>query len=168
MHSDKYGLQILDENDLCDYYLRNPDEVLKHALVTKKINFPEQLDLKNKPELVEYAPLDIAIEEFDRMYQNTWYMPEEYKTMDIAKWVLDQCKTDEELQRVGDELIKFQQRDMFILLRYCKYLVDTMRKHNIVWGVGRGSSVASYVLYLIGIHRINSIFYGLDIDEFLK
>jgi len=62
----------------------------------------------------------------------------------------------------------FQERDMFMILRYLKYLVDTMRKHNIVWGVGRGSSVASYVLYLLGVHRINSLHYDLSIDEFLK
>jgi DNA polymerase III alpha subunit len=43
-----------------------------------------------------------------------------------------------------------------------------MRKHNIVWGVGRGSSVASYVLYLIGVHKINSMYYDLDIEEFLR
>jgi DNA polymerase III alpha subunit len=49
-----------------------------------------------------------------------------------------------------------------------KYLVDLMREHNIVWGVGRGSSVSSFVLFLIGIHRINSIYYGLDVEEFLK
>ena len=55
-----------------------------------------------------------------------------------------------------------------ILLCYLKYLVDTMREHNIVWGVGRGSSVASYCLYLLGVHKINSIKFELDIKEFLK
>jgi DNA polymerase III alpha subunit len=54
------------------------------------------------------------------------------------------------------------------LLFYLKYLVDAMRENKIVWGVGRGSSVASYVLYLIGVHRIDSIKYDLDIKEFLK
>jgi len=49
-----------------------------------------------------------------------------------------------------------------------KYLVDLMRENNIVWGVGRGSSVSSFVLFLIGIHRINSIYYDLDVEEFLK
>jgi DNA polymerase III alpha subunit len=49
-----------------------------------------------------------------------------------------------------------------------KYLVDTLRKNIIVWGVGRGSSVASYILYLIGVHRIDSLYYDLDIAEFLK
>ena len=48
------------------------------------------------------------------------------------------------------------------------YLVDHMRENNIVWGVGRGSSTASYVLFLIGIHKINSIQFGLDWREFLR
>ena len=59
-------------------------------------------------------------------------------------------------------------RDMTDLLRYMVYLVDFMRENNIVWGVGRGSSVASYVLYLIGVHKINSIRYNLDWREFLR
>ena len=54
------------------------------------------------------------------------------------------------------------------VLRYMVYLVNFMRENNIVWGVGRGSSVASYVLYLIGVHRIDSIQYGLDWREFLR
>jgi DNA polymerase III alpha subunit len=95
-------------------------------------------------------------------------MPEEYKNFDIAKYVLDLCQNDEELQRVGEELILFQEREMFDLLRYLKYFVDTMRANNIVWGVGRGSSVASFVLFLIGVHRINSLYYDLSIEEFLK
>jgi DNA polymerase III alpha subunit len=57
---------------------------------------------------------------------------------------------------------------MLDLLRYLKYLVDTMRSKNILWGVGRGSSVASYCLYLLGIHKVDSVKYDLDIKEFLK
>ena len=95
-------------------------------------------------------------------------MPEKYKSLDIAKYILNLCKTDRELQRVGMELLLFQERNMFDLLRFLVYIVDVMREHDIVWGVGRGSSVASYVLYLIGIHKIDSIFYDLDIEEFLR
>jgi len=95
-------------------------------------------------------------------------MPLEYIQLDIAKWLLDKCSGEVELQRVGEELILYQDRDLFNLLRFLKYLVDTMRTNKIIWGVGRGSSVASFVLYLIGIHRINSIEYQLPIEEFLK
>ena len=78
------------------------------------------------------------------------------------------AETEEEMQRAGQELLLYQEREMFVLLKYLKYLVDTMRSNNIVWGVGRGSSVSSFVLFLIGVHKINSLYYGLDIDEFLK
>lgn len=109
-----------------------------------------------------------TIEEFDDLMQGNWYMPAEYKDLDIAQWVLDQCQTDSELQRVGEELLLYQERDAFNLLRYLKYMIDTFRNNNIVWGLGRGSSVASYVLYLIGVHKINSMYYDLSIDEFLR
>jgi DNA polymerase III subunit alpha len=62
----------------------------------------------------------------------------------------------------------FQERDLFNLLRYLKYLVDTMTKNRLIWGVGRGSSVASFVLYKLGVHRINSLHYELDPAEFLR
>jgi DNA polymerase III alpha subunit len=78
------------------------------------------------------------------------------------------CTTEVQRRRVDEELELFIQHGMFDLLFYLKYLVDTMRENNIVWGVGRGSSVASYVLYLLGVHKIDSIKYELDIKEFLK
>ena len=62
----------------------------------------------------------------------------------------------------------YQERNLFDLLRYLKYLVDLMRKNRLIWGVGRGSSVASYVLYLLGVHRIDSMYYDLDPSEFLR
>jgi DNA polymerase III alpha subunit len=62
----------------------------------------------------------------------------------------------------------YQERDLFDLLRYLVYLVDVMKDNNVIWGVGRGSSVASYVLYLLGVHRIDSMFYDLDVREFLR
>ena len=122
------------------------------------------------PMLKRYVSLDneITTDKFDEKLQQHWYMPDEYKTLDIAQHILDLCTTEPELQRVGQELLLFQERNLFNLLRYLKYFVDTMRKNNIVWGLGRGSSTASYVLYLLGVHKINSLFYDLPIEEFLK
>ena len=164
MRTDIYGQIILNENDLCELYLRDPNRLIKTALTETKIRLSDDLDIV----LSEYIDPELSVEEFDELNQNIWYMPKEYLEMDIAKWVLDQCQDESELQRAGEELILFQERNMFILLQYLKYLVDTMRKNNIVWGVGRGSSVASFILFLIGIHRINSLYYDLSIDEFLK
>lgn len=168
MHNDKFGRQILTETDICEAYLRDPDINIIHGLVNTEIKFNNDLELSNVPNLSFATQLEDTIENFDNTCQSNWYMPEEYKSMDIAKWVLDQCVEDYELQRVGQELLLYQEKDLFPLLCYCKYLVDTMRKHNVIWGVGRGSSVSSYVLYLIGVHRINSLHYDLSIDEFLK
>jgi DNA polymerase III alpha subunit len=57
---------------------------------------------------------------------------------------------------------------MLDLLRVLKYTVDTLKTNSIVWGVGRGSSVASYVLFLLGVHKIDSVKYNLDWREFLR
>ena len=168
MKTDKYGQLIFNQNDLCELFLEDPTRTVSNALVDTIIEFNGFLSLENTPNLKHYRDTNISLEEFDKINQSNWHMPKEYYDLDIAKWVLDQCKTGEELQRAGDELIKFQERNMFVLLQYLKYLVDTMRDNNIVWGVGRGSSVASFVLFLIGIHRINSLYYQLDIGEFLK
>jgi DNA polymerase III alpha subunit len=115
-----------------------------------------------------YTEPTISIAEFDAINQGQWFMPEEYKNFKIIEFLLDQTTNEEEYQRVVTELELFEQYNFINVLKYLKYLVDTMRSNKIVWGVGRGSSVASYVLYLLGIHKVNSIKYGLDIHEFLK
>lgn len=169
MRQNKYGQIILSENDICDMYMRNQNTRLRNCLYEGKIEFDSILELNHIPDLQIYTKNEkLSVEEFDSLNQREWIMPDVYKNLDIAKWILEQCTTDVERQRVGEELLLYLDRDLFPLLQYLKYLVDTMRKYNIVWGVGRGSSVSSYVLYLIGVHKINSIYYDLDISEFLK
>jgi DNA polymerase III alpha subunit len=169
MLKDKYGQLIYSENDLVELYLTKPGLVFSRPLLSSNtIQFDQELNIDTIPKILPYVTSDVSIEDFDAANQNNWYMPEEYKTLDIAKYVLGQCENEEEIQRAGQELLLYQERDMFDLLRYLKYLVDTMRNNNIVWGVGRGSSVSSFVLFLIGIHKINSIYYQLDFSEFLR
>lgn len=168
MNTDKFGQQIYTSTDLCNLYLTNTNLKLKNVLVDKDINFSNELELENIPNFITYCLEDISLEQFDYQCQNNWFMPKEYIDLDIAQYILNQCKSDEELQRAGQELLLFQERNMFILLKYLKYLIDTLRTNNIVWGVGRGSSVASFVLYILGVHKINSLYYDLSIDEFLK
>ena len=168
MKVDNYGQVILNESDVCSLYMRDPERVISRLLVECTLNISDELELDRVPRFVEYRETNETIEEFDRRMQSNWLMPPEYKQLDIAKFVLDLCETDAQRQRVGEELLMYLERDLFPLLQYLKYLVDTMRKHNIVWGVGRGSSTASYVLFLIGIHKIDSMYYDLDVKEFLR
>jgi DNA polymerase III alpha subunit len=168
MRTDIYGQIILTENDICDLYLKDPERILNTVLTEADIPLSQVFCLEQYPKVIKYTDPKLSLLEFDNKNQTVWHMPKKYKDMDIAKYVLDQCTNNAELQRAGEELLLFQERDIFDLLRYLKYLVDTMRDNNIIWGVGRGSSVSSFVLYLIGIHRINSLYYDLPIEEFLK
>lgn len=168
MEVDKYGQIILSESDLCSLYMEQPDRLVLDCLTPVEIEFDPDLELVNIPGLQKYIPSNLPVEVFDKHNQQMWSMPTEYSNLDIAEWLLNQCSTDTERQRTGEELLLYLERDLFPLLQYLKYLVDVMRKYNIVWGVGRGSSVSSYVLYLIGVHKIDSIYYDLDIHEFLR
>jgi DNA polymerase III alpha subunit len=99
----------------------------------------------------------------------TWNMPEDYRRLDIKKHIESNYMLNNiQLARVDLELDEFKQRNLTDLLRFLVYFVDTVRTNNIVYGVGRGSSIASYVLYLLKVHRIDSFKYNLDIKEFLK
>ena len=112
-----------------------------------------------------------SIEEFDKLNQDNWFMPEEYKNLDIVDYLMVKARKKTHTLhylRTEAELGVYEKRGLFSLLRFLVYLVDTMKERNIVWGVGRGSSVASYVLFLIGIHKVDSVKYELDFNEFLK
>lgn len=171
MDIDEFGVVYFDTNEVSKLLYKNPELDISKFKVKDPERYNESVksNYADMPLLEKYIKSDVlTVEEFDALNQNTWYMPDEYKRLDIAEYVLSLCKTDAEIQRVGAELLLFQERDLFDLLRFLKYFVDTMRKNKVVWGVGRGSSVASYVLYLLGVHRINSMYYDLDVREFLK
>ena len=170
MKYDQYGQTYTTSDELCDLLYKNPTLDISLFQVEDSLEYNRSVaELHAELDLLDgYHNISQTVEEFDRELQRNWRMPKEYKELDIAAYVLGLCKEEHELQRVGEELILYQERDLFDLLRYLKYLIDTLRKNNIVWGVGRGSSVASYVLFLIGVHKIDSLYYNLNIDEFLK
>ena len=100
-------------------------------------------------------------------------IPAYYKELDVEQYVRNLIPEsgDSDMSvkaRVDMELDEFKARNLYPVLQLLIYIIDTMRKNNLVWGVGRGSSVASYVLYLIGVHKVNSLKYNLDLREFLK
>lgn len=168
MIKDAFGQQIYTENELCEILLARPHAKFTNTLTATKITIDPDLELEHQPQLIEYVNTQETLEEFDSRLQANWHMPQEYRDLDIVEYLLSKCQNDEQLQRVGEELLLYVDRGMLPLLQYLKFLVDTMRVNKIVWGVGRGSSVASYVLFLLGVHKIDSIYYDLPITEFLK
>lgn len=169
MNQDKYGQIVLNEDDLINLVLEGKS-IPSNILVDFKIDLETAaLILNDVPEFINYNEVATeSVEEFDHRCQSNWYMPDEYKNLDIAAHILNLCNSQAQLQRCGEELLLYQERNLFNLLRYLVFLVDTLREHNFIWGVGRGSSVSSYVLYLLGIHKIDSLFYDLDPKDFLR
>lgn len=172
MKQNKHGEQVFNEEDLVDLIMRGFDTSgFDGMIVDSTIDLKTAaLILDHVPQLIAYNDLMEAMptEEYDHRCQSRWFMPDSYKKLDIAEHVLNLCATDAELQRCGHELMLYQERGLFDLLRYLKYLVDVMSQHRLIWGVGRGSSVASYVLYKLKVHGIDSLYYDLDPAEFLR
>lgn len=108
-----------------------------------------------------------------------WKMPEEYKNMtlkDISCRLLDRQEElnldddqyDVRILRIKEELMAYREIQKLDMIRLMCYIVDTMTAAKQIWGVGRGSSVSSYVLFLIGVHDIDSVKYDLDFTDFVK
>jgi DNA polymerase III alpha subunit len=146
------------EQQLIEGVLRHGPNILEHCETSdeltqylNRIN-QERLDYPIPPKTVDATH---------------WFIPGDYYP-NLAEFLYAQCNTDTQRDRVSLELELFIKNDMYDVLHVMKYIVDTLRENNVVWGVGRGSSVASYVLYLIGVHKVDSIKYNLPIEEFFK
>jgi len=135
--------------------------------LVKQFNDSVERNADNLEKLQEYIEPNISVEEFDKINQQQWFIPKDY-CPDLIESLYNCCTTQEQRDRVTLELELFIQHDMIEVLHALKYLVDFMRSNNIIWGLGRGSSVSSYCLYLIGLHKVDSIKYQLDIKDFLK
>lgn len=143
-------LNVIKDDDI-DLYELHQDELLKQKVIF--LDAPDEV---------------LSFDDFHLQKADEWIFPEEYQQIDVYKWLLDKCKTEVEIDRVNEEYIIYKERDLIMLLRLFIFLVDYMRKNKFIWGVGRGSSVSSYILYLIGVHRVNSLKYNFLISDYLK
>ena len=161
-------------NDLPKNYTRLKDRILyfdgESAWESDKI---VDLILEHGPDMI------FSIQQLPGVQQKTgcglmplmkWNIPEEYLTRDIETELLEEASgiSTEATNRVREELEEYKARDMLPLLRVLLYIRDKFEKEGVVWGVGRGSSVASYVLFLMKIHLVDSLKFELSIKEFLR
>lgn len=101
-------------------------------------------------------------------WRSHWMTPEPWASLDLRAWCRDRCSSEPELARVELEINEFENRNMIGAIRHLAFCADTWRGNGVFWGVGRGSSVCSFVLYLIGINRINPMEHDLELGEWLK
>ena len=145
-------------NQLITGIMRHGPDILEHCLcsddLTQYINRVQQEHL--------HYPIPPTT-----IHSTKWFIPDDYYP-NLTEMLYGMCATDEQRDRVSQELELYIKHGMYDILHVMKYIVDTLRTNNVVWGVGRGSSVSSYVLFLIGVHKIDSIKYKLPIEEFFK
>lgn len=167
---DEYGRYLLSSKEAISMLLEGKDiegcffldepDVLLYNTNCEQILGKEKLNV--------YEKNDMTFDEFHDQQTQKWNIPWEYQIFDIEKHILSLCTRQEETDRVTHELELFKKYELLDLLRFMKYFVDTLRKERTVWGVGRGSSVSVYSLFLMKVHRVDSLKYDLDCKEFFK
>lgn len=157
---DSQGKMYIEDNDIIELMLAN-----RQAKILPK-NKSTYHDFESQCRAYGF---DVPFKVIEDTNVTKWNMPDDFQQLDIREYILSQHKLlPDQIERVDNELREFYARDLTDLLRFLAYLVSVLRSNNIIYGVGRGSSIASYVLYLLGIHRIDSFKFNLDIKEFLK
>lgn len=168
---DDWGIAAFTESGLCDLIMRGVDiaglpvhggaSIEQFNALCKEWDHPQDC-------VSVYVPPSESVQEWDAARQSEWFTPEPYASMNVLEWLLERCNTEAEQMRIAEEWILFEERGMEPVLRFLIYMIAYFRDNNILWGVGRGSSVSSYALYLIGVHKVNSMAFDLDPREFLK
>ena len=165
----EYGDCIFEEDEIITLLYQNPkldfsrfyvNEIAKYTSALKELD----LDLP----AINNIPKRVNLKEFDEKNCEQWHIPESYAGIDVKAYLLERCGTEAERERVEAEYQLFEAKKFTKVLQFLIYFVDTLRANNVVWGVGRGSSVSSFCLFLIGVHKINPLLYDLDYREFLR
>ena len=165
------GVSIISPDGVVDALLRGvPPSKLRlthHTPDTELFN--ESAD--DQLLLAEPEPVNLNFE---------WLQPPAYLELDIYEKVGQAYEArlpelyarytpqqyDEALRRVVTELAEIERRGMVDFFKTIIYVLDVFREKGVVWGVGRGSSCASYILYLLGLHSVDCVMYNVPHAEF--
>lgn len=165
-----HGDCIYDEQSLIEHLYQNPTADISQLYIENTQSYLAALQELgiDVPAIKGEPQHDETPEAFDLRLQSLWHMPENYSQMNVLEYLLGRCQTEQERERVKTEYVLFEKKNFTKVLQFLIYFIDTLRANNILWGVGRGSSVASFCLFLIGVHKINPLLYALDHREFLR
>jgi DNA polymerase III alpha subunit len=169
MKISKCGLVGRTEEELIEIVRSNPEAniAITSIIGESKYNNSVKTLYSDFALLPQWNECEVE-DSFHEQLQSVWLMPDEYKEINIVQLLINSCESEEELERVAQELLLYEEFNLMNLLRYLHYMVTTLKENNIVLGIGRGSSVSSFVLYKLGVHKINSLKWNLDYKDFLK
>lgn len=172
---DKDGNVVYYANAIMELLYRNtvPTDILIYPTNDVDVELFNKWSYKNFDD--KYIKLPERLKTPDER-KNNWFYPSNYGEIDLNKYFLDLLEKESldiskkmlYIERVDREVKLYKEKNMENFLRFCIYFSDVMREKNFVVGIGRGSSCASYLLYLLRVHLVDSVKYSLDIKEFLK
>ena len=104
-----------------------------------------------------------------------WNIPDKYINLNMDEYQISLAELidpndklyQQRIERLSKEIWMFNQLNLDIVLKTLVFIIDTMIEKNVVWGVGRGSSCSSYLLFLMGLHCVDPVLYDIDINDFL-
>jgi DNA polymerase III alpha subunit len=109
------------------------------------------------------------------LIDQTFTIPKQYWIEDIPEYLRSletKIKHDnlyqQRIERLKKEIHLISDHQMTDMIRIVYYVVTIFKEKNIIWGVGRGSSCSSYVLYLMGLHLVDPVKYNIAIEDFIK
>jgi DNA polymerase III alpha subunit len=160
---------------------KNPNDTYKFLLLGIK---PSQIstteitgDIAHHNALVEStedeikkspSDLEIAASITPEVYQ----IPQKYLDIDLRDYALSKLRdypTERQAQakeRIETELVEIEKRNIGNLFRTIIYMMDVLDSKQIVYGVGRGSSCACFMLFLFGLNLLDPIEFDIPIEEF--
>ena len=174
MITDEYGNCLFTTKETLDLiYSGESVEQMMLDNQTETIRYNENAKHFDIEPILQPMQINMPADEYHKLLSNTWIIPEEYQQLDIDEYLAKQLSqrklsADEYVERMIQEQDEYRSRNMIEILKYLVYMMDVCKQNNIVTGIGRGSSVSSLVLYLIGTHHIDPIKYSLSYKEFLR
>lgn len=165
------GVSEVEPDQLARFLLLGvPPSLLRVTEETEDVvKFNEQVSAEEQVKAVQREPVQLDM---------SWQLPEDYQQLDLADYILTKFEErlpelgySEELlaiaaARIEHELEEVERRGMIEFMRTVIFIIDEMRRTGVIWGVGRGSSCASYLLFLIGLHVVDCVTMDIPAEEF--
>lgn len=161
----------IDPSKLTDYIFSvASNRSIKQIKVTKLT--PE---VQSYNSIADY-PIEVKTDcQVEDLFPPTWVLPDAYKYLNLDEYLIglaDRIEKDslydKRMERFAHEIWLFKELSLDDILRCLIYVVETMKNKRVVWGVGRGSSCSSYLLYVLGLHSVDAVKYDIDISDFIK